>query len=1552
MKMNLHNRYKIMPPYNYSLKLGRLFQLAILICLVFPLSAQINLDITIDEPSCYGYTDGSITANATGGTAPYSYLWSNLQSGPTVFGIGAGDWGVTVTDATGITATSTITVGEPPLLETNIEPFGDICLGTDGELIANTMGGTPPYSFTWSSGQTTQTISNLAIGFYSVTVTDANNCYITDGTTINNPLSIEVKSTDASCFGSSDGSLEAIVTGGTGPYNYIWNNGSTDSNPDMLPTGTFTVTVTDVNDCTDTGTGIINEPSDIDITIDITGQCTNNINVEVTATGGPGALTYQWEHGPTSPNLSNLSEGNYSLTVTSNGICKKDTSIVVSDGVEINPMPKPAGCDSTNQGSVTVEVLNGIAPFTWMLSNGMTYDNEFINGLSPGDYSVTVVDGAGCSETADFEIIQTDTTFNASIDSTPASCGNICDGTATITILSGTPPYSIIWNTGDTTATITNLCEGDYFATISDAAGCDDDLMITVGKKLPDLEVSTDITHADCGDNCNGAITVTVESGGIPPYSYQWDSLAMNQTTPTITDLCPGTYSVTVSDSLGCEVVISSTVEEKPVDIEIETSATPAGCGTNCNGTATVEIISGGTAPFSIQWDANANNQTTETATNLCAGTYSVTITDFFKCTVDTTTVTVPDSLSPINLNFDILQSSCNGDCNGSATVIPTNGDAPYTYKWDANANNQTTQTASNLCPGEYEVTVTDAKDCTKVGTVKVTELGPLSILIEVTDASCQNTPDGCAEIINVFPSNPPFTIQWNNGATDSLVCGLLPGEYEVTVTDSLGCEGIIPVTIGSESFVEANIDWQVDTCLMQDSILVTFTDASIVDPVNDVVTSWNWLFSNGDTANTNTVQIWMTDPSIGVTLIVENAAGCKDTIMETINIDLFNCTLPTQDTTVCQDEILILSLSCSSNDTTLNYVWSPADMIIGGINTSSATINTSTPGEFDIWVDISSNIGCVFSDTTHVTVVDTSLAALDLSLIDFDQSCDTLEICFTNENDPLVFSNYTWYFDYPNSSTSSTDLEPCFVYPNTGGYTIALVPNANCLDTLFLDINIEESPEAIFDFVIGDCSDEVSVKFEDKSTPSSLINSWEWDFGNDSTSTMQNPEIFIKDSTQILDVVLTVEFEDGCIRSYTQEVTVRIFDPGNPQDTIVACGPGIEVELNPNGDSTYIYNWSPPDDLISDPSYWNPIAIINDTTTFFTNIDSSDCAVVKEVTVVFAESIMLDLMPDSVVLCKSLDTVLVAETNDNLTDMEFAWFNTTPFTDTLSNMPNLNVTVDDPTMYYVVVTDENNCAQVDSVLVGNYEINLFLPDTLNICAGNPIEYTIEGLQEDYELTWTPFDPQNFVPTDSATFNLSASNPQNCFFNEDLFINFVDVNALVDVTPVLDTIILGESVPITATNIPGFQYSWSNGELLDDPNSSSPSALPNQVGLTTFMLDIEDLVSGCRGTGASTICTITDLCDYPMIFFPNAFTPNGDGMNDVLYVEGINIDEVFFAIYNRWGEKVFESYSQEEGWDGTFNGEPAQGDAFAYYLRVKCFEGGEYFKKGNVTVIR
>jgi hypothetical protein len=370
---------------------------------------------------CYGGLTGSATASASGGVAPYTYLWSNGQTDATISGLAAGTYTVTVTDANLCTDTESVTITQPAAAvltaindSTNVLCYG----GLTGSATASASGGVAPYTYLWSNGQTDATISGLAAGTYTVTVTDANLCTDTESVTITQPAAAVLAaindSTNVLCYGGLTGSATASASGGVAPYTYLWSNGQTDATISGLAAGTYTVTVTDANLCTDTESVTITQPAAAVLAAinDSTNVlCYGGLTGSATASasGGVAPYTYLWSNGQTDATISGLAAGTYTVTVTDANLCTDTESVTIT---------QPAAAvltainDSTNvlcygglTGSATASASGGVAPYTYLWSNGQT--DATISGLAAGTYTVTVTDANLCTDTESVTITHT-----------------------------------------------------------------------------------------------------------------------------------------------------------------------------------------------------------------------------------------------------------------------------------------------------------------------------------------------------------------------------------------------------------------------------------------------------------------------------------------------------------------------------------------------------------------------------------------------------------------------------------------------------------------------------------------------------------------------------------------------------------------------------------------------------------------------------------------------------------------------------------------------------------------------------------------------------------------------------------------------------------------------------------------------------------------------------------------------------------------------------------------------------------------------------------------
>jgi hypothetical protein len=433
--------------------------------------------VTSTNLNCNGVCTGQASVSASGGTSPYSYSWSNNQTTSSVSSLCAGTYTVTVTDMNGSTIISTANITEPSAITANTTATNASCGNNNGSATVSASGGTSPYTYSWSNSQSTATITGLSAGTYTVTVTDNKGCAKTATATVssNGGATVTATSTNTSCFGGSNGSASVSASGGSTPYSYSWSNGQTTSVISGLPAGVYNVTVTDGASCSSMASVTVNQPTAITATTTSTSaNCnTSNGTATVTANGGTPGYTYLWSTSPaqTAQTANNLSAGTYTVTVTDANNCSITATVVVngSGGANITANSTNVSCNGGTNGSVTVSASGGTTPYSYNWSSGQTTSS--VSGLPAGTYSITVTDGNGCPSVASVTVTNP-AAINITTTTTNASGSTASDGTATASVTGGTPPYSYMWNNGQTNATATGLAPGTYTVNITDANGC------------------------------------------------------------------------------------------------------------------------------------------------------------------------------------------------------------------------------------------------------------------------------------------------------------------------------------------------------------------------------------------------------------------------------------------------------------------------------------------------------------------------------------------------------------------------------------------------------------------------------------------------------------------------------------------------------------------------------------------------------------------------------------------------------------------------------------------------------------------------------------------------------------------------------------------------------------------------------------------------------------------------------------------------------------------------------------------------------------------------
>ncbi|MCZ2101554.1 MAG: SprB repeat-containing protein, partial [Chitinophagales bacterium] len=567
--------------------------------------------------------------------------------------------------------------------------YSGICGGGLYANVGYPFNGTPPYTYLWSTGETTQVIETPGPGIYCVTVIDSGGC---SGSACHEfeGLKIQVESDDTSC-GLDNGSIR--VTALNIPTRFVtfnWNTGETTSTISALSSGTYTVTATYYNCPEVIETIYINSSDSILVSIDVVDESCNQNNgsISIVPTGTNPYYAYQWSNGEQTQVITDLAAGIYTVTIIDDYLCEAVRTVTVNNlnDFSIANSSQSTSCGLDNGWITATPSDNGIYQYAW--SNGQT--TQTISELSPGTYTVTVTSDNGCEAVATStidssgQLVLTDETIHT-------SCG-LNNGSISIHP-NGGYGFSYLWSNGDTTQTIVDLSPGAYTVTVSAFGGCSEEQTITVNESSPEIETEFEVVHTNCGHN-DGIITAKPIGG--TDFAYYWST---GDTTQTIRDLAPGNYTVIVTAIGGCSDTLSVGVNSSKA-IDLTTVTTPTKCGLP-NGSIQAEAVNGDA--FEYIWSTGAN---TQTISDLAPGTYTVTVTNELGCEASATTTLLLSN--PLSLSILTFEESCSG-CNDASITALANGRAPYSYVW---SNGGTSQSIEDLEPGVYAVTVTDDLGC------------------------------------------------------------------------------------------------------------------------------------------------------------------------------------------------------------------------------------------------------------------------------------------------------------------------------------------------------------------------------------------------------------------------------------------------------------------------------------------------------------------------------------------------------------------------------------------------------------------------------------------------------------------------------------------------------------------------------------------------------------------------------------------------------------------------------------------------------------------------
>jgi subtilisin-like proprotein convertase family protein len=816
---------------------------------------RLKVQIATNIPSCHDSNDGQIALTAFGGNGNYQYQWSQGSITSAVNDLSQGNYQVTVSDQNGCQLMQSIPLTAPAPLGVNIDTLQAIsCAGAeDGQIQLSATGGTEPYQYQWNTGAPSNGIQNLTPGTYNVTIQDKNECRMSRTFTILEPDSVQLETRQVippDCVGDTSGVIAIAATGGRGNYRFSWNNGVDSSFNDQLGVGIYTARAFDENGCP-------SPPLDVELT------AVSNLNfvlskADATCEGrsdgvlrvqpsGIFPFQYAWSTGDSTAQISQLTSGSYTLTLTDGAGCLIDTSFQIensSQPIQASFNILAPQCANTDDALINVNLLEAPnQPISYQWNDGAFIRDR--TNIPAGSYQVTITDGIGCRYVSDSLLVADTPPLEITLVSEGAiRCQGDTNGFLEIAVDGGTGPYQYNWiGVNSSSNTARNLAAGTYQVFVQDANGCPANATYTIAEPpLLQIELDVEIGNICLGDSSN--LLAVRASGGQPPYRFQWNNGAQDS---VIQNLLPGDYGVVVRDANQCQETIPAIkVREPGSPLILENfQTTDISCFGRRDGSMEAEIT-GGTAPFTYVFSNSRIIQTNEPRASVeglaADDDYQVIVFDAQGCVVRSVELAIqePELLSV--RRDSIKDISCAGQADGAIYVTPSGGRTPYAYLWLDSLGREVSELQDlRFAPaGTYQLVVADNDAC--LDTLRPSTIRDFKTPLEIANIDIQNVQCAGDEngSIRVSPQGgtPPYNYIWNTGQRPSEISGLEAGFYAVTVTDQEKCRLILDslVVLPSSSLISIE-DSIVDvSCFgLQDGLL----SAKIAGGIPPYQTSW-----------------------------------------------------------------------------------------------------------------------------------------------------------------------------------------------------------------------------------------------------------------------------------------------------------------------------------------------------------------------------------------------------------------------------------------------------------------------------------------------------------------------------------------------------------------------------------------------------------------------------------------------------------------------------------------------------------------------------------------
>lgn len=954
------------------------------------------------------------------------------------------------------------------------------------------------------------------------------------------------------------------------------------------------------------------------------------------------------------------------------------------------------------------------------------------------------------------------------------------------------------------------------------------------------------------------------------------------------TNLCPGNYTCTITDNVGATTTQSFAITQ-PTAVTATQSQTNLSCNAVCNGSAAV-VASGGTPGYTYAWAPSGG--TGSSATNLCANNYTCTITDANGCPVIRTfAITQPPV---ITASASSTSSACTSN-TGTATTSASGGTGLLTYSWAPSGG--TNATATGLAPGTYTCTITDANGCTATASTTVNTVnGPSASIQSQASPSCNGGSNGTATV-NATGGTPGYTYAWApSGGNAATGTGLANGNYTCTITDAAGCTATQIVAITEPSAVTASANSTAAGCTVNNGTATTTASGGTG------TLAYSWAPSGGTAATA-------TGLAAGTyTCTVTDANGCSTTTSTTVGTSASpSASLLSQTDALCNGGSTgTATVDATGGTPGYTYAWSPS----GG----NAAMGTGMAA---------GNYTCTITDANGCTATQ-AVAITEPSAISAS-STSTPTGCSTSTGTATVLASggtgnlaYSWA---PSGGTAATEINLA-----AGTYTCTITDDNGCSTTTTANISSTGGPVT----TVQSSSD---VLCNGGANGSGTINAtgsgpftyaWSPSGGNAASATGLAAGTYS----------VTVTDANNCVTIQTLTITEPASLVSNPTSTPATCGNnnGTADAVASGGTGPYTYLWSNSQTTAT-------LSNLAGGSYSVTVTDANGCTATSTVVITNNGAPVVTLQSSTNLTCfGGTNGAATVNVTGGSSPYTYAW---SPAGGTSASATGLSAGT-----YTVTVTGSDGCVQTQTVtLTQPAAIALTGTSSAENCGDGDGSASISanGGTGPYTYVWSNASTNDTISNLTAgSYSVTATDANGCTSTSTVVVSSSGTATANAGTSV--TITAGQTTQLNGTG--GITYSWSPSTDLSCSACQNPVASPTVT--TVYTLTVID-ANGC--TASDTVTIYVDIA-CGELYLPNAFSPNNDLHNDVLFVRGNCIKELNLQIYNRWGEKVFETSDPALGWDGTWRGVLCEPAVFTYILNATLLDGTEISRKGNITLVK